>query len=151
MVRVSLEFFTITLANYERTWIVFQRFDAMCSHLEVSIQCRTWMLLSLMGLAPRTWTDVLKEMGQRMPTDEGEHRRTQRHLLRERILGNHVFEFKMGVSSHTHTLACTLLDTAEPQPLHLCLGNPTTKSTVTIATAVAPASNTRFFSSRRGQ
>ena len=73
MLRAGLEFFAFTPRRDETAQIVFLRFDAMLqsandlADLAISYPFRAWMLLSLMRLPARKWSEYLKEMGHRFP------------------------------------------------------------------------------------
>ena len=58
--------------------------------MEFTWQFKTWMLLSVLRLTPRKWSELLKDMGHRMPQDAEEYELVKRHLEREKVLEKQV-------------------------------------------------------------
>ena len=96
MLRSGLEFFGFTPAPGETVSIIFLRFDHMLDRanelveLGISFQFRSWMLLALLRLNPKQWSEYLKDMGHRFPRDESEYRALQAHIVREKTLETQV-------------------------------------------------------------
>ena len=88
MLRAGLNFFSFTPRHDETQQIVFLRFDTMLekanrlAELGVSWPFRSWMLLSLMRLPPKKWSESLKEMGHRFPNTQQEYKTLQQAMIR---------------------------------------------------------------------
>ena len=96
MLKAGLEVFSFTPRANESTQIVFLRFDTMLdranklANLGISYPFRSWMLLSLLRLAPKKWAEYLKEMGHRFPRTQLEYVSMQQAMIREKTLENQV-------------------------------------------------------------
>jgi len=131
MLRTGLEFFAFTPGRNENTQLVFLRFDTMLerannqAELGISYPFRAWMLLSLLRLSPKKWSEYLKDMGHRFPRTEEEYRRMQEAIVREKTLENQVGTLGQASNQPNTHGGNTFLSTEEPcVPLYLCLGNP---------------------------
>ena len=132
MLRIGLDFFNFTLRRDERPEVWFQRFDSMLEDanrmagLGLNVTFPSWTLLSLLQLTPRKWSDLLKELGHRLPREQHEYVQLQRDILRERILENSVFEFRGGGGRRNAPGSRHYFIDAEvaPRPLYMCLGDP---------------------------
>ena len=132
MLRAGLEFFAFTPRKDESTQLVFLRFDTMLdranslAELGISYPFRAWMLLSLLRLAPKKWSEYLKEMGHRFPRSEDEYNLMKDSIVRERTLEAQVGSLGREQTSngaHGSTYFGSE-STEEMVPLYLCLGNP---------------------------
>ena len=96
MLRTGLEFFAFTPQSHETTQMVFLRFDTVLdkantlAELGISYPFRSWMILSLLRLAPKKWADYLKEMGHKFPRDAEQYRAMQDLIVREKTLETRV-------------------------------------------------------------
>ena len=133
MLRTGLDFFKFTPRRDERPEVWFQRFDSMLEEanqtagLGLNITFQSWMLLSLLQLTPRKWSDLLKELGHRLPNSREEYVRLQEDILREKVLENSVFNLRGGGGPRDSPGARHyLVDDAEvgPRSLYMCLGDP---------------------------
>ena len=83
------------------------------------------MLLSLLGLSPKKWSDLLKEFDHRFPNDLAEYRAMQGTILREKILEGSVFSLRgqarLPIGGRN---AYMVEEEAEPRPLFMCFGGP---------------------------
>ena len=92
MLRTGIEFFSFAPRPGETLEVLFARFDEMLAtasetaELRFSWQFRSWMLLSILRLTTKTWMDLLKEIGHRMPKGEEEYNGVKVILLRGRSL-----------------------------------------------------------------
>ena len=133
MFRAGLEFFAFTPRRDETDQIVIMRFDSMLTkandlaELAISFPFRSWMLLSLMRLPAKKWSEYLKEMSHRFPRDADEYRLMQDSIVREKMLEAQVGMMHLDRSSHTTSPSAGIymIDAVpEPVPLYLCLGSP---------------------------
>ena len=91
-----MEFFAFTPSVHEEIRSLFLRFDMMLdkansiANLGISFQFRTWMLLSLLRLLPKKWSELLKECGRRLPRDEPEYQLVKSVLIREKAIEDNV-------------------------------------------------------------
>ena len=66
------------------------RFDAMLqkadaiAELQISYPFKSWMLLSLLRLPSKRWTELLKDMSHRFPRTQEQYKELQRMILREK-------------------------------------------------------------------
>ena len=84
------------------------------------------MLLSLLQLTPRKWSDLLKELGHRLLREHHEYVQLQQDILRERILENSVFDLRGGGGPRNQPGVRNYFIDEEtgPRPLYMCLGDP---------------------------
>ena len=60
--------------------------------MDFSYEFRTWVHLSGLRLSPTTWRTIVKDIGHRMAADEDKFFEVRQALIRERVLGNQVFD-----------------------------------------------------------
>ena len=131
MLHTGLGFFKFTPRRDERPDVWFQRFDSMLEvanrvvGLGLNVTLQSWMLLGLLQLTPRKWSDLLKELGHRLPREHHEHVRLQQGILRERVLENSVFDPRGGGGPRTSPGVRHYLIDEElgPRPMYMCLGD----------------------------
>ena len=132
MLRAGLEFFSFTPRRDETPQLVFIRFDNMLERantladLGISYPFRAWMLLSLLRLNPRKWSEYLKDMGHRFPRTMEEYQNMKDNIVREKTL-----ESQMGTMGHDgrsagQTMGSTFFEGSQDDgiPLYLCPGSP---------------------------
>jgi len=143
MLRAGLEFFAFTPRSDESVQLVFLRFDTMLekanalANLDISYPLRAWMVLALLRLPPKKWSEYLKDMGHRFPKTPDEYRTMQEAIIRERTLENQVGVLSSGsIGSQGGGGRGTYMTAGEPvgsqaaiMPLYLCLGNPAATAT----------------------
>ena len=94
--RTGLEFFAFTPRRNKGLQALFLRFDQMLeradrvARLGISFEFRTWMVQSVLRLQPKTWAELLKDNGQRFPTNQQEYGRLQQTLVRPRAIESNV-------------------------------------------------------------
>ena len=136
MLRASLEFFNFTPRPGEPLAQVFLRFDTMLgkanveAKLEINIQFRSFMLLSLLRLPAKKWVEYLKEMGHRLPGTQQEYNTMKAFIIRERQLAAEVAPLQMssghpGSSGSGHY---SVEQDDNPLPLFQCLGGVSAES-----------------------
>ena len=102
MLRIGLDFFKFQPRRCEHPEVWFQRFDNMLEEanqvagLGLNQIFQSWMLLSLLQLPPCHWTDLLKDLGHRLPNIRQEYLTLQRTIFKERILEGSVFDLRDG-------------------------------------------------------
>lgn len=139
MLRAGLEFFAFTPLAAENAQLMFLRFDTMLdransqAELGISFPFRTWMLLSLLRLPPKKWSEYLKDLGHRLPRNEQEYQHLQSAIVRENTLEQNVGDMRGirqggGGSNSGAYFGTPCSDpsnaTGQPVPLYLCLGSP---------------------------
>ena len=132
MLRAGLDFFAFTPKAGETVQIIFLRFDMQLDRansladLGISYPFRSWMLLSLMRMSPKRWSECLKDLGHRFPKTEIEYKNMQNAIVRERTLETQVCSLSnstpQGSGSGTY-LSAEESNLADGMPLYLCLGN----------------------------
>ena len=76
------------------------RFDNMLeeanrvAELELSITFQAWMLLSLLQLPAKKWSELLKDVQHRLPRTRQEYIALQQSILREKVLENSIFDLR---------------------------------------------------------
>ena len=106
MLRTGIEFFNFTPRQGEILRAIFHRFDTMLdranrlAELGISFPFRTWMLLSLLQLSPRRWTELLKDMQHHFPRNMQEYKALQNAMVRERSLEDNVHNLQDQRSVH---------------------------------------------------
>lgn len=131
--RIGLDSFKSTPRRDERPEVWFQRFDSMLDDanqtagLSLNITFQSWMLLFLLQLTPRKWSDLLKVIGHRLPNSMAEYVKLQQDMLREKVLENSVFNLRGGGGQRDNPGARRYLVDSEEvglRPLYVCLGDP---------------------------
>ena len=128
MLRAGLEFFSFTPLASETRELLFIRFNNQLdranslAQLGISFQFRAWMLLSLLRLAPKQWSEFLKDLGHRLPSNEVEYQFLQQRITREQVLEMSVSTLKRVESAGQGTYMTE--EGAFCQPLYMCLGSP---------------------------
>ena len=118
----------------ETVQLIFLRFDDMLDRandladLNISSPFRTWMLLSLLRLPPKKWSERQKYTGHRFPRNHREYKQLQNTVICEKTLETQVGN--LGTDGRRHG-QCTYFTSNghddfdyEPLPLYLCLGEP---------------------------
>ena len=82
------------------------------------------MLLSSLQLAPRKWSELLKDIGHRLPQTRDEYIELQAAILRERTLEGSVFSVGRQARNVPGSHGPYMVEEVEPRPLFLCLGDP---------------------------
>ena len=131
MLRIGLDFFKFAPRREERPEEWFQRFDTMLdeanriSNLGLSVTFQSWMLLSLLQLPPRKWSDLLQDLGHTLPVDRDEYIALQAAILRERTFESSAVEIRgQARNIPGGSGRCFTAEEAEPRPAFLCLGDP---------------------------
>ena len=137
MLRAGLDFFGFTLRARELTESLFLRYDSTLdranrdAELGISFPFRSWMLLSLLQLPPKTWGEYLRDMNHRFPRNQIEYELLKRRILRERSLEGTVGKLRAGTrhGSSSGNAYATMeapagpYSPAEPKPLHMALAH----------------------------
>ena len=152
MLRAGLEFFAFCPLRTESAQIICMRFDAMLdkanklAELDISYPFRAWMLMALLRLLAKKWTEYLKEMGHRFPRTSHEYKSMQDAIVREKTLETQVGNLSQGggmpgpstMQTYLSGTACaanggyqshSACDECDWLPLYLCLGSPTETGT----------------------
>ena len=86
------------------------------------------MLLSLLQLLAKKWSDLLKEIGHRLPQNRREYVELQENILREKVLENSIFDLR----THARIVVganpgrggyFSCVGGVEERPLNMCLGD----------------------------
>lgn len=99
MHRIGLDYFATTPRSGDTVSMIFMRFDEMLSNangaaeFNISYRFRTCMLLALLRMSPRWWTEHPKEMNHRFPRTADEYRALQQLIIREATLTEHICNF----------------------------------------------------------
>ena len=131
MLRSGIEFFQFAPKPGEKLDQVFRRFDHQLAiankmaKMDFSIEFQSWMLLSVLRLTPKRWSDILKENGHKMPSTKDELDKVKQALVREKTLESQVFELGRQTGGKQHSSEAFVTGQAEPLPLYMCLGKPT--------------------------
>ena len=130
MLRAGLEFFAFTPKAGETVQIIFLRFDMQLDRansladLGISYPFRSWMLLSLMRMSPKRWSECLKDLGHRFPKTEIEYKNMQNAIVRERTLEIQVCSLSNSIPQEMGIyLPADDAPLASGMPLYVCLGN----------------------------
>lgn len=114
----------------------FQRFDAMLAdanrvgHFGLSITFQFWMLLFLLQLFPKPWSDMLKDLNYRLFVHRREHVQLQQAIFREKTIKRSILDLRRGVRNVPGGgFGCVRIHFAieggaGPRPLFMCLGDP---------------------------
>ena len=92
MLRAGLDFFGFIPRAQELTESLFLRYGSTLdrasrdAELGISFPFRSWMLLSLLQLPPKTWSEYLRDMNHRFLRNQIEYEPLKRRILRERSL-----------------------------------------------------------------
>ena len=92
MLQAGLEFFSFCPRPGEIWEVLLLRFNTMLhkadsiAELQISWPFKSWMLLSLLRLPSRKWTELLKEMNHHFPRNEEQYQELQQMILREKTL-----------------------------------------------------------------
>ena len=98
--------------------------------LGISYPFRAWMLLSLVRLSPKKWSEYLKDMGHKFPRTVEDYQKMKDSIVREKTLESSVGAMGTGGHSAGQTITGTYhtgsQDDGESQCilLYLCLGCP---------------------------
>lgn len=129
LLRIGLDFFHVTPRKDERCEVWFQRFDDQFEvanrvvGLGLNVTFQSWMVVSLLGLSLRKWSDLLKDLGHRLPANRAEDRSMQGAILRECILEDSVFNLRGQARLPNGGRASFLVEEDDPRPLYMCLGD----------------------------
>lgn len=98
------------------------------AELELSITFQSWMLLSLLQLPAKKWSELLKDLHHRLPRTRVEYVDLQQSILREKVLENSAFDqrghARNVVGADRGRGACVSgIEGVEPRPLFFCLGD----------------------------
>ena len=102
MLRAGLDFFGSTPRAQELTESLFLRYDSTLdmanrdAELGISFPFRSWMLLSLLQLPPKAWSEYLRDMNHRFPRNHVEYELLKRRILRERCLEGTIGKLRAG-------------------------------------------------------
>ena len=133
MLKAGLEFFAFCPRPGELYEIIILRFDTMLTkadqtaELQISFPFKSWMLLSLLRLPSRKWTELLKDMNHHFPRNQEQYKELQRMILRERALESQVLSLAQGSNSSHHFVdggSYLMSGVGEPVPLYICLPSP---------------------------
>ena len=86
MLRAWCDFHNFVSRAGESYKVLFQRFDLQfasankLAKMNFSYGFQAWMLLSVLRLTPKTWSELLKDLGHRMPANKEEFTRMLRAL-----------------------------------------------------------------------
>ena len=100
VLRTGLDFFKFVPKRSERPEEWFLRFDDMLAeanrvaNLELSITFQSCILLSLLQLPAKKWSELLKDMHHRLPRIRAEYVELQQTILRETVLANSIFDLR---------------------------------------------------------
>ena len=92
MLKAGLEFFAFCPRHNEITEVMILRFNTMLAkadqvaELQISWPFKSWMLLSLLRLPARKWTELLKDMNHHFPRSEAQYKELQHMILRDKAL-----------------------------------------------------------------
>ena len=98
MLKAGLEFFSFCPRAGEVWEVMLLRFNVMLqkadqiAELQISWPFKSWMLLSLLRLPARKWTELLKDMSHHFPRTEQQYKELQRMILREKALESQSLE-----------------------------------------------------------
>ena len=92
MLKAGLEFFSFCPRPGEIWEVLILRFNTMLqkadqlAELQISWPFKSWMLLTLLRLPARKWTELLKDMDHHFPRTEEQYQELQQMILREKAL-----------------------------------------------------------------
>ena len=131
MLRTGMEFFQFTPRREETLEALLLRFDTLLdrantvANLNIEWPFRSWMLMSILRLPAKKWTELLKEAGHVLPRTEAAYTQMKQVLCRERALESTIatMHSKHATPTGQHYLVGD--DDKMPLPLYLCLGGVT--------------------------
>ena len=127
MLRSGIEFFGFTPRRSEQLPSLFLRFDTMLekanemAELGISYAFRTWMLLSVIRISPKKWSEHLKDMGHRFPNTAGEYHLLKSAIIRERALEEGITSLRSHGSDHQQHIPTYMTMEEDPVPLGIAL------------------------------
>ena len=95
------------------------------AEFELSVFVQFWMLLALLQLPAKRWSELLEDFHHRLPRNLVEYVEFEQAILREKVLENSIFEFRprarnvVGASGGGGSYFSGF-DGAEPRPLFFC-------------------------------
>ena len=127
VIRSGLDFFNFTPRSGESIREVFNRFERQLATadefvgMRFTYEFKSWMLMSVLRLSSRKWSELLKDNGRKMPSTQEEYHKLRDDLHRERIIEETLDQSSTqakGQSYHAEPI--------QQVPLYMCLGNPMT-------------------------
>ena len=138
MLRAGLDFFGLTPSAQELTESLFLRYDSTLdranrdAELGISFPFPSWMLLSLLQLPPKAWSEYRRDLNHRFSRNQIEYELLKRRIPRERSLEGTIGKLRAGTGhgNSSGNAYATIEEAlagpyspAEPKPLYMALAH----------------------------
>ena len=130
MLASGIRFFGFSPRPQELWSVLFLRFDECLdeadeqAELQISYPFKSWMLLSLLRLPTRKWSELLKDMSHHFPRNLAQYQELQQMLLREKALDVTIYDLTRTKTHDGGSFFSGGGCTNNVLPLYLCLGEP---------------------------